>query len=82
MVNTKSAVQCSSEKSLPEEKGNDVEKDVEKDILGTNVADPEIVPQEKTTTPAQASGDRALVLMDLENGLVGWDSADDPENPQ
>lgn len=31
---------------------------------------------------AQASGDRAIVLMDLENGLVGWESADDPENPQ
>lgn len=28
------------------------------------------------------SGNRALVLMDLENGLVGWESADDPENPQ
>lgn len=31
---------------------------------------------------AQGSGDRAVVLMDLDNGLVGWESADDPENPQ
>ncbi|KAF2749116.1 putative MFS multidrug transporter [Sporormia fimetaria CBS 119925] len=29
-----------------------------------------------------ASGDRALVLMDLDAGLVGWESDDDPENPQ
>jgi hypothetical protein len=33
-------------------------------------------------TAAPASGDRVLVLMDLDNGLVGWESADDPENPQ
>lgn len=31
---------------------------------------------------AQGSGDRAVVLMDLDNGLVGWESADDPDNPQ
>jgi predicted HAD superfamily phosphohydrolase YqeG len=30
----------------------------------------------------QGTGDRAVVLMDLDNGLVGWESADDPENPQ
>jgi hypothetical protein len=82
MVDMKPAVQCSSEKSVPEEERVDTEKDVEKDMVGTNVADPDIVSQEKSTAPAQASGDRALVLMDLDNGLVGWDSADDPENPQ
>jgi hypothetical protein len=31
---------------------------------------------------AQVSGERPLVLMDLENGLVGWESDQDPENPQ
>ncbi|KAF2464969.1 MFS general substrate transporter [Lindgomyces ingoldianus] len=29
-----------------------------------------------------AIGDRCLVVMDLENGLVGWESGDDPANPQ
>jgi predicted HAD superfamily phosphohydrolase YqeG len=32
--------------------------------------------------PAQSSGDRVLVLMDLDNGLVGWESDEDTENPQ
>jgi hypothetical protein len=31
---------------------------------------------------AQSSGDRVLVLMDLDNGLVGWESDEDPDNPQ
>jgi hypothetical protein len=31
---------------------------------------------------AQSSGDQVLILMDLDNGLVGWESDDDPENPQ
>jgi hypothetical protein len=31
---------------------------------------------------ASATGDRVLVLMDLDNGLVGWEDDNDPENPQ
>lgn len=61
---------------------HDIDKDVERDILGTTVSDPGSLSPEKASPTAQSSGDRALVLMDLENGLVGWDSADDPENPQ
>ncbi|KAL1606817.1 hypothetical protein SLS60_004226 [Paraconiothyrium brasiliense] len=59
-----------------------VDKDVEKKLLPTQINEPEILSSEKVAPTAQASGDRALVLMDLNNGLVGWDSAGDPENPQ
>lgn len=77
-------MQHSSDKHCP---GNDelkshVEKDIEKDILSTSVAVPEILTSQRAARNAQASGDRALVLIDLDNGLVGWESADDPENPQ
>jgi hypothetical protein len=64
----------SSEKSVHE--------DLEKGVNVIPVEDVDIVAPEKPEAAAQASGDRALVLMDLDNGLVGWESAEDPENPQ
>lgn len=64
----------SSEKSIPD--------DIEKGIVAIPVEDLDIIAPEKPEVAAQASGDRALVLMDLENGLVGWESDGDPENPQ
>ncbi|KAJ4297846.1 hypothetical protein N0V90_005742 [Kalmusia sp. IMI 367209] len=56
---------------------------MEEAVVGAQLTDADTVPpREKDGSTAQPSGDRALVLMDLDNGLVGWDSADDPENPQ
>ena len=63
-----------SEKSIPD--------DIEEGIAAIPVEDLDIVAPDKPEVAAQASGDRALVLMDLDNGLVGWESAEDPENPQ
>lgn len=70
----KAGVECSSEKSVPD--------DIEKEIVGAVASDIHHVTQEKVTPTPQASGDRALVLMDLDNGLVGWESAEDSNNPQ
>jgi len=43
----------------------------------------DVGPTEEAEKPAiSASGDRTLVLMDLDNGLVRWKSDSDPENPQ
>jgi hypothetical protein len=65
---------CSSEKSLPEKGENDVELiDLEHDMR--QIEKPE-------TVAISASGDRALVSMDLDSGLVGWESDSDPDNPQ
>ncbi|KAH7392747.1 putative MFS multidrug transporter [Pyrenochaeta sp. MPI-SDFR-AT-0127] len=63
-----------SEKSIP--------GDVENGPTVTLVEGADIASPEKPEAAVEASGDRALVLMDLDNCLVGWDSADDPENPQ
>jgi hypothetical protein len=68
---------------------NHVKKSTEPPRLN-NEKDAPVVPTEGINsilpnsfeTAAPASGDRVLVLMDLDNGLVGWESADDPENPQ
>ncbi|KAF2708406.1 MFS general substrate transporter [Pleomassaria siparia CBS 279.74] len=54
---------------------------MERDTLGLSV-EAEYVQYDKPVAAATASGDRTLVLMDLENGLVGWESAEDPDNPQ
>ncbi|KAF2257018.1 putative MFS multidrug transporter [Trematosphaeria pertusa] len=51
-------------------------------MVGAAAVDVETVQTEKARPAVQASGDRAVVLMDLENGMVGWESAEDPENPQ
>lgn len=62
-----------SETSLPELTEKDVDPVTERDVHEV----------EKTDKPAiSASGDRTLVLMDLDNGLVGWESDTDPDNPQ
>ena len=54
----------------------------EKSIAVLPVEAVDAVPPNNPQAAIQASGDRALVLMDLDNGLVGWESDDDPENPQ
>lgn len=59
-----------------------VPEDIEKGIAAVPVEDLDIAAPGKPEVAAQASGDRALVLMDLDNGLVGWDNDEDPENPQ
>lgn len=74
MADEKTAAECRSEKSIPE--------DIEKEMVGAAAVDVETVQTEKARPAVQASGDRAVVLMDLENGMVGWESAEDPENPQ
>lgn len=74
MSQEKVAAECSSEKSLQD--------DVEKEIVGAAATDVSQVEEERARPKPQASGDRALVLMDLENGLVGWENSEDPENPQ
>jgi hypothetical protein len=61
-----------SEKSLPDQ----IENSIESPPVGGNRFE-----NAETKTAVTASGDRAVVLMDLDNGLVGWESADDPENP-
>jgi hypothetical protein len=71
MSGAKTTVGCGSEKSVPD--------DVEKEIASSGATN---VKHEDAIPVAQASGDRALVLMDLDNGMVGWESAEDPENPQ
>ena len=63
----------SSTKSLVE-----TEKDVEIDPL-RNVETPSPKDQQ---IAAHSSGDRTLVLMDLDNGLVGWESEEDPSQPK
>jgi hypothetical protein len=73
MPDTKATQECSSEKSVPA----DIENDVSLPAADADSLRPE-KPKEATTI----SGDRALVLMDLENGLVGWENDKDPENPQ
>jgi hypothetical protein len=71
MLEAKIAAEYGSEKSVPD--------DAEKEIESAGATD---IRHEHAKPAAQASGDRALVLMDLENGMVGWDSAEDPDNPQ
>jgi len=71
MSEAKAALEYGSEKSVPD--------DAEKEIESAGVTESK---HEDAKPAAQASGDRALVLMDLENGMVGWDSAEDPDNPQ
>ena len=73
MPHSKINAERCSEKSLPENS--------EEDIVGMpNEAVTDI--RDKFTPPAATSGDRTPVLMDLENGMVGWESAGDPDNPQ
>ena len=62
-----------SEKSLANS-----EKDVEID----STDDAESPPPDNHQKATETSGDRTLMLMDLDNGLVGWESEEDPENPQ
>ena len=73
MTKTKTAAACGSEKSFPE--------NIEKDFVDLP-SETETLQHDKAMPSATASGDRALVLMDLENGMVGWETADDPDNPQ
>lgn len=75
-MNEKVAAECGSEKSLP----ND--NDIERDTSSIPATDDNNVPQEAPKQATTTSGDRAVVLMDLRNGLVGWESPEDPENPQ
>jgi hypothetical protein len=74
MPESKITTKCGSEKSLPD--------DVEKDAMGAPTVGVDDVQDEKPKGGLTASGDRALVLMDLDSGLVGWDNDNDPENPQ
>lgn len=73
MGDAKATTQCSSEKSVP----GTIEKDAYLPAM-----DVDNLQQEKSRVAATVSGDRDLVLMDLESGLVGWESDKDPENPQ
>lgn len=68
------AIDCSPEKSAPEV----IEKDSDLPAADADESNHDNKPR----TAAAPSGDRALVLMDLDDGLVGWDSDKDPENPQ
>lgn len=54
----------------------------EKGPIATPIDNVDVSAPERPQVDVQASGDHAHVLMDLDNGLVGWDSEDDPENPQ
>jgi hypothetical protein len=70
---------------LQEQSEQSLEKSVagsEKDIEIDSIRDVEPASPKGTRTAAQASGDRVLVLMDLDSGLVGWESEKDPDNPQ
>lgn len=63
--------------------GNSIRnEDIEKTVVVAPVEGLDADSQVRPQTPAQSNGDVKLVLMDLDNGLVGWESADDPENPQ
>lgn len=73
MSDAKITTKCGSEKSVLEH----LEENV--GIAATEVDN---LQEEKPKEFATASGDRALVLMHLENGLVGWENSQDPENPQ
>jgi len=70
----KTDAERSSEESLPER--------MEKDIEGLPTETVDILQNGKHLPIVTATGDRTLVLMDLENGMVGWESEEDPENPQ
>lgn len=77
MILEKKSAMGTSENSLPE----DLER--AEAIVGLEV---DGVAQDEKSADGEpaiaASGDRALILMDLENDLVGWESNDDPMNPQ
>jgi len=73
MPHSKINAERCSEKSLPENS--------EEGIVGMpNETVTDL--QDKFIPIVATSGDRTLVLMDLDNGMVGWESADDPDNPQ
>ncbi|KAF2017158.1 putative MFS multidrug transporter [Aaosphaeria arxii CBS 175.79] len=74
MPDEKPRVKHGSEHSLP--------GGVNEDIVALPATDSDSIRGEKSNPATSTSGDRALVLMDLENGLVGWENAEDPENPQ
>ena len=71
----KTPIDCNLETRIP------LNNEIEKEITTTFPSD-DNVKQEDVVASPQASGDRAVVLMDLDNGLVGWESIDDPANPQ
>lgn len=71
----KTPIDCSLETRIP------LKNEIEKDITTTFPSDDDVKQEDVATSP-QASGDRAVVLMDLDNGLVGWESIEDPANPQ
>lgn len=61
---------------------NDGEKGVTRCASNLPADGVDTVPANNTPPSAPASGDRVVVLTDLDNGLVGWESDDDPDNPQ
>jgi hypothetical protein len=74
MPETQIAAACGSEESFPE--------NTEKDLVDLPSETDDTLQHDKVMPSTTVSGDRALVLMDLENGMVGWESAEDPDNPQ
>jgi predicted HAD superfamily phosphohydrolase YqeG len=66
---------------MPDDR-NDEEKGVTRCKSNVPVDGVDTTPSIDVQPTAQASGDRVVVLMDLDNGLVGWESDDDPDNPQ
>ncbi|KAF2741000.1 MFS general substrate transporter [Polyplosphaeria fusca] len=73
MTKTTINVDGGSEKSVPQRLESDI---------GLPAADVDNLQYEKPKEETTTTGDRALVLMDLDHGLVGWESDEDPENPQ
>jgi hypothetical protein len=74
MPEKEAAAACGSEKSFPE--------NMEKDLVDLPIEAEKSLQHDKAIPSATASGDRVLILTDLENGMVGWESAEDPDNPQ
>lgn len=61
---------------------NDGEKGVTRCASSVPIDGVDTIPANDVQPSAPASGDRVVVLMDLDNGLVGWEGDDDPDNPQ
>ncbi|KAH7075605.1 putative MFS multidrug transporter [Paraphoma chrysanthemicola] len=68
---------------IPEEKGKvSIEAALEKGIADVPCENIDAASLHASAPVAPATGDRVLVLMDLDKGLVGWEDENDPENPQ
>ncbi|KAH7090532.1 putative MFS multidrug transporter [Paraphoma chrysanthemicola] len=67
---------------IPEEKSKvSIEAALEKGVADVPCENIDAVSLHASPPAASNTGDRIVVLMDLDKGLVGWEDENDPENP-